>query len=152
MVKKSPAIFVVHAKAQALDALNAASRAGRPVLLLSGKGAGAYAGPGWFAALVESALVESAATRRPSALSGAILDCGNDAGAVLAAIRAGVGTISFAGPAAARRRLNEIATVKGVSILARGTLWRRALDLDRIAARQRSKACADWIAIRPKRR
>lgn len=147
MAKESPPIFVVHARAQALDALEAASRAGRQVLVLSGKGAGTYAGPAWFAALIESARA-----RHPAALSGAILDCGNDAGAVLAAIRAGIEAICYAGPANARRRLNEIATVKGVSILARGTLWRRALDLDRVSARQRSKACADWIAIRGKRR
>ncbi len=116
-------------------------------ILLSAEGAGAYAGPTWFAALVGLAQ-----DRHPGALAGAILDCSDDAGAVLAAIRAGVELIAYSGSPATRRRLNEIATARGVRILPRGTLWRRALDLDRVAARQRMAACADWIGRRAKRR
>jgi hypothetical protein len=143
----TPVLFVVHGKAQALDALAAAAEAGVTALLLSGRSAGIYAGPGWFLALIESAR-----SRYPSVFGGAILDCGDDAGAVLAAIRAGVPSISFAGRTALRRRLNEIATARGVSLGGRGSLWRRALDLDRIIPERRQVGCAKWIAGRAERR
>lgn len=140
MATESPSIFIVHSEAQAIDALAAAAAAKSLALLLSGKGAGIYAGPTWFIALIEGAR-----SRHAAALAEAILDCDDDAGAVLAAIRTGVETITYSGPAATRRRLNEIATVKGIRILPRGSLWRRALDLDGVAARHRAKVCANWI-------
>lgn len=147
MAPRSHPIFIVHSATQARDALAAAAEAGVAILLLSGTGAGLYAGPGWF-----RALIEGGRDRHGTAfLAGAILDCGADAGAALAAIREGVKTICYSGSPATRRRLNEIATVAGVSIRPRGTLWRRALDLDRVAARQRCEACADWILPQAKR-
>src|SRR6185369_594464 len=50
----APAILV-HSLAQAVAALTAAYRAGRPVVLASAPDAGGYAGPGWFGGLIAAA-------------------------------------------------------------------------------------------------
>jgi hypothetical protein len=76
------------------------------VLLLSAPGAGAYAGAGWFAALVRQAGAARAA-----------LDCGPDAGAVLAAFRAGLQCAVFTGDAAMARRLATVAEEAGATLL-----------------------------------
>jgi hypothetical protein len=97
-------VIVIHSLAHAVGALKAAARAGRPITLLSAPEAGIYAGPGWFRALVEAAR-EAA----PEAFCTAILDCGEQAGAALAAIRAQVEGIVFTGRDDVARRLADIA-------------------------------------------
>ena len=77
----SPAV-IVHGLAMARTALAAA--AGRPIILLSAEGAGAYAGVGWWQALVSAALEEA-----PGANARHVLDCGGAAGRALEALRAG---------------------------------------------------------------
>ena len=105
-----PAI-VIHSLAHATAALTAAAKAGRPVVLLSAAGAGIYAGAGWFAALVTAAREAV-----PAAQSTALLDCGDDAGAAMAAIRIGVEGIIFTGRAEVARRLADIAKEAGVRL------------------------------------
>jgi hypothetical protein len=98
----TPAVIVhalVHARA---------ATAVRPdVLLLSAPGAGIYAGAGWFAALVRAADGRAC-----------VLDCGDDAGAVLAAFRAGIPAAVFTGPAAMADRLAAVAQDCGARVLA----------------------------------
>jgi hypothetical protein len=77
------------------------------VLLLSAPGAGVYAGAGWFAALVQA-----------SGARHAVLDCGEDAGAVLAAFRTGLRTVVFTGASSMRGRLQAVATALGATLLA----------------------------------
>ena len=104
-------VIVVHTLAQAIGALRAASRAERPIILASAPEAGASAGPGWF-----RELIAAAREAVPSASFSAILDCGGEAGAALAAIRAGVECVLFTGRADVARRLADIAAQHGVRL------------------------------------
>lgn len=107
---KTP-VIIVHSLDQAVAALKAAARAGRPVVLVSAPEAGIYAGPGWF-----RALVEAAREAVPDARFSAILDCGDQAGAALAAIRAQIEQVIFTGRAEVARRLADIARQHGVRL------------------------------------
>ncbi len=111
MIGSAPPVIVVHALAHAVGALRAAARAGRPVILASAPEAGIYAGPGWF-----RALVEAARGAVPEAQFSAILDCGDEAGAALAAIRTEVECVLFTGRANVARRLADIAHQHGVRL------------------------------------
>jgi acyl-CoA reductase-like NAD-dependent aldehyde dehydrogenase len=102
-------VAVVHTLAHAVGALTAAAQVGRPVVLISAPDAGGYAGPGWFAALV--AMAREAV---PAAQSSSFLDCGESAGAALAAMRAGIEGVVFTGRAEVVRRLADIARQHGV--------------------------------------
>ncbi len=77
--------------------------------LVSAPDAGAYVGPGWFKALV-------AAARRavPEICCSIFLDCGDNVGAALAAIRAEVEGVIFTGRPDVAHRLADIARQHGV--------------------------------------
>ena len=102
-------LIIIHSRAQAIAALTAAARAGRPVVLASAPGAGSYVGPGWF-----GALVRAAREAVPDARFSTLLDCGDDVGAALAAIRSEVEGVVFTGRAEVARRLADIAHQHGV--------------------------------------
>jgi hypothetical protein len=103
------ALIVVHSLAHAVGALRAAARAGCAVVLASAPDAGIYAGPGWF-----GALLAAARELEPAARSRALLDCGDRAGAALAAIRARIEGVVFTGRDDVARRLADIACRHGV--------------------------------------
>jgi len=132
----------VHALAHAVAALEAAAEAGRAVALVSATDAGLSAGPGWFREMIAEAR-EAVPTARCTAL----LDCGDDAGAVQAAIRAGVEAIVFTGRADVGARLADIAGQRGIMLLTQrpqaaldlGTLFFAAADL----LRRRCQAALD---------
>ncbi len=105
-------VVIIHSFAHAKGALKAAARAGRGVVLLSAAGAGSYLGPGWFSALLEAARAEA-----PEAKCAAFLDCGDDAGAALAAIRGEVPGVVFTGRGDIARRLADLAEQHGVRFL-----------------------------------
>jgi hypothetical protein len=105
------AVIIIHSLAQAIAALSAAARAARPVVLASAPGAGGYAGPGWF-----GALVAAAREAVPDARFSVLLDCGDDAGAALAAIRSEIEAVVFTGAADIARRLADIARHHGVRL------------------------------------
>jgi hypothetical protein len=92
------------------------------VTLASAPGAGIYAGPGWFKAAVGIASSEYPAVEFTS-----VLDCGDEAGTVLAALRHGVSRVRYDGPDAVAARLADIAGQSGATI-ERGAL-EPALDL-----------------------
>ena len=102
-------VFVVHSLAHAIAALRAATRAGRAVALASAPGAGSYVGPGWF-----RELVAAAREAVPEGSCSSLLDCGDDAGATLAALRSEVEGVVFTGRADVARRLGDIAAQHGV--------------------------------------
>jgi hypothetical protein len=114
-------VIVVHALAHAVGALTAAAQIGRPVVLASAPGAGIYSGPGWWRELIAAARAAV-----PAAKSTALLDCGDDAGAAQAAIRAGVEAIVFTGPADVTERLADVAGQRGTRLFTN----RPATDLD----------------------
>ena len=112
---------MVHSIGQARAALAAASTAGVPVTLISGREAGAYLGPRWF-----RQLVDLAAGEYPGVEVDSLLDCGDRAGLVLAALRAGEKRVRFTGSRSAAARLGQIAAAQGASVTARRPA---ALDL-----------------------
>jgi hypothetical protein len=102
-------VIIIHSLKQAIAALRAALKAGRPAVLASAPGAGSYVGPGWFGAL-------GAAAREavPDVRFSTLLDCGDDVGAALAAIRSEIEGVVFTGRADVARRLADIAHQHGV--------------------------------------
>lgn len=74
---------------------------GAPVTLVSAPGLAAFAGPGYWRA-VELELQRSV-----------VLDCGDDAGLVLAALRAGCRDLLFTGPRALADKLADMAAQLG---------------------------------------
>jgi fructose/tagatose bisphosphate aldolase len=90
----------VHSLAQASAALAAAAALKRPVALASAPGAAMQAGPAWF-----KSVIDQACAAHPDAAVTAILDCGDEAGAVMAGLRAGLKHFRFAGSQAMRQKL-----------------------------------------------
>jgi hypothetical protein len=128
--------IIVHAPAHARAALAAAAAHGVPVTLQSAPGAGCYAGPRWFLALVAQA-----ARDVPAARYDAVLDCADEPGTVLAALRAGCTRVIFTGAAGPRNKLAEIAAASAATIEdGQGS----ALDLR--AARDPESACRAYLA------
>jgi hypothetical protein len=96
--------IVVHSLGDARAALDAATSLGMGVTVASAPGAGIYAGPGWFKAVVETVRGEF-----PGAVFSSVLDCGDAPGTVLAALRQGLRRVRFTGPTATAERLADIA-------------------------------------------
>ena len=78
-------------------------------MLISAPDAGGYVGPGWF-----KALVAAAREAVPDIRCSTFLDCGDNVGAALAAIRAEVEGVIFTGRPDIARRLADIAQQNGV--------------------------------------
>jgi acyl-CoA reductase-like NAD-dependent aldehyde dehydrogenase len=135
----------VHSLAQAVAALGAAAEAGRAVVLASAPDAGISAGPGWW-----RELVAAAREAVPAAQFTALLDCGDDAGAAQAAIRAGIEAIVFTGRADVAARLADIAAQAGLRLIT--TRPETALDLGSAffaAPDALQRCCADVLASAP---
>ncbi len=131
-------VVIIHSLDHARAALAAAAALDLPVTLLSASGAAAYAGAGWF-----DAVLRQAAAAVPSANFTAVLDCGDRADLVQAALRQGLRNVAYAGPKELARRLADIAGAQGATLhLARP----EALDLRDVADPER--ACRDWLAGR----
>ncbi len=105
--------LVVHDLAQARVALRAAREAGRAAALWSPPGAAAYWGAAYFAELAAQARAAE-----PGADAVFVLDCGAEAGAVMAALRCRVTALCFTGPEEARARLADMAVQAGAALLA----------------------------------
>jgi hypothetical protein len=92
---------VVHDRAQAEAALAAAEELGCAIWLRSAPDAAAYAGVGYLKALGDALGHEI------------VVDCGDDAGLVMAALRTGCRRLAFSGPTAVSQRLAEMAAELG---------------------------------------
>ena len=103
--------IIVQSLAEACAALEAASELGVPVTLASAIGAGGYAGPLWFKALLEEAQSSFATVE-----VAAVLDCADEAGTALGALRHGLKRVRFTGNPEAAGRLAEIARALGAEI------------------------------------
>jgi hypothetical protein len=115
-------VIIIHSLAQAIAALNVAARAGRAIVLTSAPDAGGYVGPGWF-----GALIAAAREAVPEARFSALLDCGGNVGAALAAIRSEAEGVVFTGRADVVGRLADIARQHGVRF--ETDRWATVLDL-----------------------
>ena len=106
---------VVHDRAQAEAALAAAEEVGCAIWLRSAPDAAAYAGVGYLKALGDALGHEI------------VVDCGEDAGLAMAALRTGCRRLAFSGPRAVSQRLAEMATEVGAwyrhETQAPGALW-----------------------------
>ena len=106
-----PAI-IVHSLDHAVAALECFRDAATDGFVLSPPGGGANLG-----AAVFQAMIDEARKQVPEARVTAILDCGEDPGYALAAIRAGLKAIVFTGNAEAKSRINDIATQSGCQMI-----------------------------------
>jgi len=102
---------IVHSLDHARAALAAARDLKVPVTLASARGAGGYMGPLWFKALIETARADF-----PGVAVAAVLDCGDEAGTTLAALRHGLKRVRFTGDETALAPLREIARELGAEI------------------------------------
>jgi hypothetical protein len=109
---KPAACFTVHSLAHLRAALAAGAETDRPIIALSASGASGFAGAAWFAALTLQGRGEF-----PDVPLTAILDCGDRAGDVPAALKRGVTHIVFTGHPDAATRLRDIAAQTGAAIL-----------------------------------
>jgi hypothetical protein len=96
---------VVHHLEQARAALAAAAEAGCAIQLRSAPGAAGYAGVGYLKALGEQVGQEL------------VIDCGDDAGLVMAALRTGCRRLVFSGSEEVRRRLADMAEQLGAELV-----------------------------------
>jgi hypothetical protein len=111
MPDREPVAIVIHSLAQAVAALSAAAEAGRPGVIASAPDAGIYAGPGWF-----REVLHGAHEAVPMAQFSSLFDCGDDAGAAMAALRAGLEAILFTGRDDMAARLVDIAAQAGARL------------------------------------
>jgi acyl-CoA reductase-like NAD-dependent aldehyde dehydrogenase len=111
MPDREPVAIVIHSLAQAVAALSAAAVAGRPVVIASAPDAGIYAGPGWF-----REVLHGAHEAVPMAQFSSLFDCGDDAVAAMAALRAGLEAILFTGRDDMAARLVDIAAQAGARL------------------------------------
>ena len=119
-----------------MAALEAAGELKVPVTLMSAPGAGAYAGPRWFAAVVAEA-----SRVHPGASFDSVVDCADEAGTVLAALRAGCKRVRFAGAPDVRAKLAAIAAAMGAEIEGE----RAAPALDLLGERDPLAACRVYL-------
>ncbi len=129
---------VVHDLDQARAAVAAARAEGVPVVLWSPPGAAAYMGVGYFRTLVETACAEES-----GASVAAVLDCADDAGWTLAALRHGIATVCFRGRKPVADRLSGIAHALG-AVLVRPP----AAILDLGEERDPEAAARAWLAAK----
>jgi len=128
--------FIIHSVDHARAVLTAASDTGRSVALWSALGAAAYLGAPMFRDMINAATVEF-----PEIDAVGILDCGQDAGFALAALRHGVAFVRVDLPAATKARISDIAEQVGAVILGERP---RALDLADCA--EPVAACRVWLS------
>jgi len=130
-----PPAVVVHGLADARLALEAALQASRPVTLLSAPGAAGYAGCGWWRAMVEAARMGV-----PDAEATDVLDCLDQTGRAIEALRLGLRRLVLLPTAPAREDAAERAAVLGAVLFASRP---PALDL---AAPGAARHLATWLA------
>jgi len=110
--QNAPARIVVHEIGHALAALAAARPHNRPLVILSATGAVRSAGAGWWRELVAQARGSV-----PDQDAEWILDCGDEPGMALAALREGVTTIGLDADEPIWSRVAQIASLCDASVL-----------------------------------
>jgi hypothetical protein len=98
--------IVIHSLEHARAALAAAAACGKELTLASAPGAALQAGPGWF-----KAVIEQAREAHPQVAVTAILDCSDQPGAAMAALRLGLKDLRFHGAAELREKLAGMGAV-----------------------------------------
>lgn len=128
--------IIVHSLKEARAAVAVAAEFGVPVTLASAPEAAGYLGALWFRELVAMAAAE-----RPEAEVDAVLDCGDQPGHVMAALRQGLKRLRFTGPKSTATTLRALAGQYDAEIVT-GSL--RAHDL--MDQAEPEAACRRWLA------
>jgi fructose/tagatose bisphosphate aldolase len=126
---------IVHTLDQARAAAAVAAELGVPVTLASAPGAAGYLGALWFREMLAMVRAE-----HPKAEIVEILDCGDQPGAVMAALRQGLKTLRFTGPKAKAEVLAELAQQYGARLVTGRLAARDLVDEADPAA-----ACRAWL-------
>ena len=95
--------IIIHSLDHARAALAAAAALGLPVTLASATDAALQTGPLWF-----KAVIDEACAAYPGVAVTAILDCGDEPGAVMAALRSGLTQLRFSGAGELRDKLTAM--------------------------------------------
>ncbi len=134
---ENPPAIIVHSLNQALAAAGAATALGRPLTLRSAHGG--TLGVGWFAGL--GALLTE---RHPALELTLVLDCADEAGMALGALRRGLKVIRIAGTPEVRAKLDALARSYGARL---DEDRRPTLDLADGLVEQADLAarCRDWL-------
>ncbi len=132
------AAIMVHELAHAVAALAAAKRHGAPVLIVSAPGAVRSGGAGWWRELVAQARAKVPGTDAES-----LLDCADEPGMALAAIREGVEAVALSGDEDMLRRVGDIARQSGVTLC--GPV---EADLDLAHSANPAEDCANLLETR----
>lgn len=126
-----PREIVIHSFDHARAALAAAAACGKEVTLASAPGAALQAGPGWF-----KSVIEQAREAYPEVGVTAILDCSDQPGAAMAALRHGLKDLRFHGAPELREKLAGMGAVFAPAA-------ERILDLREI--KEPETACAAFL-------
>jgi len=116
-----PASVLIHDLDQARQALAAARRTGRPVHLVSAPGAAGYLGPALF-----KQIIDQARAAEPAARVTACLDCADEPGTAMDALRHGVGAVSVTAAPEVLAKIERAAIQVGASLTRRPA---RTLDM-----------------------
>ncbi|MEQ9170340.1 MAG: hypothetical protein RIE87_03945 [Rhodospirillales bacterium] len=120
-----PASVVIHDLNHAKQALSAARRTGRPVHLISAPGAAGSLGPALF-----KQIIDQARTAEPAAHATACLDCADEPGTALDALRQGVEAVSLSASAEVLTKIASIADAAGGKLLDRPARTLNLADAD----------------------
>ena len=127
-------IILFHSLDHARAAVAAASELDVPFTLQSAPGAAAYAGVGFLKAVADEALGDGDIE--------AVIDCGEDAGTALAALRASWVRVVFSGPPDMLEKLADIAAQQGARVVGGGA---EAAALDLLDVADPLAACRDFL-------
>ncbi|WP_158046606.1 hypothetical protein [Skermanella pratensis] len=134
-----PPAVLVHGIDGLRAALAAAASLGRPLTVVSFPGAAGSAGASWFHALVRAGSAE-----HPEVPLTAVLDCGEQPGHALAALRVGVGHLLLADSVPAWPRVQAIAEAAGATLYgSAGPVFDPRFFRDPI------RECREWLAVNP---
>ena len=137
-IKNTARAIIVHGVDDALAAVAAARSLGAPLVLISAPGAAAYAGPGWFLEIVGQARAAG-----PGLAVSGLLDCADEAGHAMAALRAGAKAIVFTGGDVIAEKLTAIAAATAATVHRA-----RPPAFDPGDVRDKQAACRDWLSRR----
>lgn len=130
-----PRAIIFHSLDHARAALGAARKAGVEVCLLTAPGAARYAGTDHLKKIADLALAEFDG-EAPAVL----IDCGENAGSAMSALRAGWKALVFAGEPGVRRKIASMADQCGARLVDRPA---EALDL--LDETDPDAACRRWL-------
>lgn len=128
--------IIVHNQEQAAAALSVAQELDVPVTLISAPSAAAYVG-----ATVFRDMISNAAERHPDARYRAVLDCGDEPGLALGALRHGIKGVRIHNGPELSEKLADIAEQRGAFVYSD-----KGEELDLYGMTDPAAACRAWLS------